>query len=105
MDKPSAAVHKGLRYKCDICTQTFWNKGAIKSHKSSKHDRKSLKNYSTEYDWKYLVMFLCLLIINAPNGPKGGPSDQLEGRIGPHHAMLVFGFKEEQDKLSDCQFV
>ena len=34
-----AAVHKGIRYKCNICGQTFWNKGAIKS---SKHDKKSL---------------------------------------------------------------
>ena len=30
-----AAVHKGMRYKWDICGQTFQNKGAIKTHKSS----------------------------------------------------------------------
>ena len=53
-----AAVNKGIRYKCDICGQTFWNKGAIKSHKSSKHDKKSLINYSTEDNWEYLVLFL-----------------------------------------------
>lgn len=53
-----AAVHKGIRYKCDICGQTFRNKGAIKSHKSSKHDKKSLINYSTEDNWEYLVLFL-----------------------------------------------
>ena len=53
-----AAVHKGIRYKCDICGQTFRNKGAIKSHKSSKHDKKSLINYSTEDNWKYLVLLL-----------------------------------------------
>ena len=53
-----AAVHKGIRYKFDICGQTFRNKGAIKSHKSSKHDKKSLINYSTEDNWEYLVLFL-----------------------------------------------
>ena len=55
-----AAVHKGIRYKCDIYEQTFWTKGVIKLHKSSKHDRKSLINYFTEDDWEYLVLFLCL---------------------------------------------
>ena len=55
-----AEVHKGIRYKCDICRQTFRNKGAIKSHKSWKHDRKTIINYSTEDDWEYLVLFLCL---------------------------------------------
>ena len=43
-----AAVHKGIIYKCYICGQTFRNKGANKSHKSSKHDKKSLINYSKE---------------------------------------------------------
>ena len=55
-----AAVHKGIIYKWDICGQTFWNKGAIKSHKLSKHDKNSLKKYSTENDWEYFVLFLCL---------------------------------------------
>ena len=53
-----AALHKGIRYKCDICGQTFRNKGAIKLHKSSKHNKKSLINYSTEDNWEYLVLFL-----------------------------------------------
>ena len=60
VDKPIPAVHKGKKYKCNICGKTFWNKGAIKSHKSSKHDKKTLINYSTEDDWEYLVLFLCL---------------------------------------------
>ena len=47
-----AAVHKGINYKCDICGQTFRNKGAIKS---SKHDDKSQINYSTEDAWEYIV--------------------------------------------------
>ena len=55
-----AEVHKGIRNKFDICRQTFWNKGAIKSHKSSKHDKKSLINYSTEDDWEHFVLCLCL---------------------------------------------
>ena len=55
-----AAVHKGIRYKCDICGQTFRNKGAIKS---SKHDKKSLINYSTEDEWEHIV-FLKTRLLN-----------------------------------------
>ena len=54
-----AAVHKGIRYKCDICGQTFRNKGSIKS---SKHDKKSLINYSTEDKWKHIVFLITRLL-------------------------------------------
>ena len=32
-------VHKGITYSCDTCEKTFSNKGAIRSHKLSKHDQ------------------------------------------------------------------
>ena len=55
-----AAVHKGIRYKCDICGQTFRNKGAIKS---SKHDKKSVIKYSTE-DKREHIVFLKTRLLN-----------------------------------------
>ena len=47
-----SAVHKCMQYECDICGQTFRNKGAIKL----KHDKKSLKNYPTEDEWEFIVL-------------------------------------------------
>ena len=54
-----SAVHKGIRYKCDICGQTFRNKGA---NKSSKHDKKSLINHSTEDEWECIVLLKSRLL-------------------------------------------
>ena len=48
-----AAVDKAIKYNCDIRGQTFRNIMAIKS---SKHDKMSLKNDSTEDEWEYIVV-------------------------------------------------
>ena len=102
-----AAMHKGIRYKCDICGRTFRNKGAIKS---SKHDKKSLINYSTEDDWEYFVLFCVsksqMLLMAQHRGLLTNRRAGLGLRVGqqPIRGRVFLDRNIEKENVETCLF-
>ena len=49
LKKHQAAIHEGVKHKCDICGKQFTHKSAVAQHKKSVHDGKECQCTDCDY--------------------------------------------------------